>query len=311
MSANSDFACCLLGCSTNHCFLMAGTGLRQASMSPLATIELGPQTFDVHALHDLRHALIMGIVNRTPDSFFDHGATFELDKSIRRADELITAGADIIDIGGVRAGPGPAVSVSEEIERVVPVIDAIAQRFDVAISVDTWQSEVAEESFRAGAICGNDISGFADPNYLKVAATYGASVVATHIRLAPRVDDPNPVYPDDDVVGACERYLLKRLKWAIEAGLRPAQVIFDAGLDLGKTTAQSLELLRGSDRLVGLGQPLLLSASQKGFLGELLSLEIGQRGDATLAAVAFGIAMGCRVVRVHDVVAVARVVSSR
>lgn len=268
-------------------------------------IELGTRTYDVTT-----RALIMGIVNRTPDSFYDHGATFDLEKSIHRANELISAGADIIDIGGVRAGPGPAVSISEEVDRVVPVIEAIAQRFDIAISVDTWQSEVAEESFKVGAICGNDISGFADPNYLKIAASYGASVVATHIRLAPRVNDPNPVYPNDDVVSACERYLLERLEWAIAAGLRPAQIIFDAGLDLGKTTAQSLALLRASDRLVDLGQPLLLSASQKGFLGELLSLGIDERGDATLGAVAFGIAKGCRVVRVHDVARVARVVNS-
>jgi dihydropteroate synthase len=269
------------------------------------TIALGNRTFDVTS-----RALVMGIVNRTPDSFFDHGSTFELDKSIRRADELIDAGADIIDVGGVRAGPGPVVSVAEETDRVVPLIEAIMNRFDIAVSVDTWSSKVAEAAFRVGAVCGNDISGFADPDYLNVAAAYKASVIATHIRLAPRVDDPNPVYPDNDVVSAVASYLLERLDRAIAAGLSPSQVIFDAGLDLGKSTPQSLELLRASDRLVALGQPLLLSASNKGFLGDLLNLEIDERRDATLAAVALGVTKGCRVVRVHDVKGVLRVVNT-
>ncbi len=268
-------------------------------------IELGDRSFDVH-----HRALIMGIVNRTPDSFFDNGTTFDLDQSVDRACALIADGADIIDVGGVRAGPGAAVSVIEEIERVVPVIEAIATRFDVPISVDTWQSQVAKAAFAAGAVCGNDISGFSDPEYLNVCAANGASVIATHIRLAPRVNDPNPVYPNDDVVTACEEYLLERLNRALAAGLRPAQVIFDAGLDLGKTTEQSLALLRASKRLVSLDQPLLLSASNKGFLGELLGLEIDQRRVATLGAVAYGIALGCRIVRVHDVQGAARVVNT-
>ncbi len=267
------------------------------------TIDLGARRYDVSS-----QALVMGIVNRTPDSFFDQGATFELEKSIRRAAMLVEDGADIIDVGGVRAGVGPEVSIDEEIDRVVPVIAAITERFDVAVSVDTWQSAVADAAFSAGAVCGNDISGFADPDYLDVAARHGASVIATHIRLRPRVDDPNPIYPDNDVVRACEVFLEERLARALAAGLGPSQVIFDAGLDLGKTTPQSLELLRASRRLVELGQPLLLSASNKGFLGELLNLEVDQRRDATLGAVSFGIAMGCRVLRVHDVKGTKRVV---
>lgn len=266
-------------------------------------IDLGERHFDV-----TNRALVMGIVNRTPDSFYDQGATYLFERSLRRAEQLVDEGADIIDVGGVRAGPGPFVSVAEEIDRVVPVIGAIATRFDIALSVDTWRSEVADAAFSVGAILGNDISGFSDPDYLNVAARYGASVIATHIRLAPRVDDPDPVYPNDDVVTACEDFLQERLRRAILAGICPSQVIFDAGLDLGKTTAQSLELLRASDRLVALGQPLLLSASNKGFLGELLDLEITERRDATLAAVALGISRGARVLRVHDVKGVRRVV---
>ena len=272
--------------------------------SPWA-ITLGERKFDLSS-----RALVMGIVNRTPDSFYDRGATFELGRSIRRAEQLIADGADMIDVGGVRAGPGPAVSRDEEIERVVPVIEAIVRRFPIPVSVDTWNAEVARAAFDAGAICGNDISGFADPEYLNVAADYGATVIATHIRLAPRVNDPDPVYPDDDVVGAVQSYLLERLERALGAGLTPGQVVFDAGLDLGKTTRQSLELLRASDRLVALGQPLLLSASNKGFLGELFDLEIDQRRDATLAALALGVARGCRVLRVHDVVGAKRIAAT-
>jgi len=249
----------------------------------------------------------MGIVNRTPDSFFDHGTYFELDKSLRLAEELVSAGADIIDVGGVRAGPGPEVTAAEEIDRVVPAIEAIGARFDVAVSVDTFRAEVAEASFRAGAVLGNDISGFGDPEYLPVAKRYGASVVATHIRLQPRVDDPDPRYPNDDVVSACEAYLIDRVGRARDAGLSDDQVILDAGLDLGKTTLQSLELLRASPRLASIGPCLLLSASNKGFLGDLFDLKIDERRDATMAALAVGVVGGCRVLRVHDVEGACRI----
>ena len=132
-------------------------------------------------------------------------------------------------------------------------------------------------------------------------------MVATHIRLAPRVDDPSPTYPRDDVVGSVVQFLRDRLERATQAGLDKTSVIFDAGLDLGKTTLQSLELLRASDRLAALGQPLLLSASNKGFLGDLLSLPVSDRREATLGAIAFGISLGCRIVRVHDVVGALRI----
>jgi len=259
-------------------------------------VELGPRRYDVTS-----RALVMGIVNRTPDSFYDHGATFELDRALERAEGLVAAGADAIDVGGVRAGPGEPVTVAEELDRVVPVVEAIAARFDVAISVDTWRAEVAEAAFAAGAVLGNDISGFADPRYLAVAARHAASVVATHIRLRPRVDDPHPHYPGNDVVAAVEGFLADRREMALLAGIPRARVLFDVGLDLGKTTPQSLELLMATDRFAAMGQTLLLSASNKGFLGDLLGLPVERREDASLAAVAFGVARGCRVVRVHDV----------
>jgi len=150
-------------------------------------------------------------------------------------------------------------------------------------------------------VVGNDISGFADPLYLPAAAAAGAAVVATHIRLAPRVDDPDPHYPNDDVVSAVESFLRERVASAHAAGLDNERIILDAGLDLGKTTTQSLELLRASPRLAAIGPALLLSASNKGFLGELFDLPIDRRRDATLGALALGVVGGCRVLRVHDV----------
>jgi len=266
-------------------------------------VTLRERRFDVTT-----RALVMGIVNRTPDSFFDRGATFALDAALERCEQLVASGADIIDVGGVKAGEGDPVGVTEELDRVVPTVEAITARFDVAVSVDTWRAEVAAAAFAAGASLGNDISGFADPGYLPAAAAAGAAVVATHIRLAPRVPDPDPVYEGGDVVSAVESFLLDRLERALRAGIGRESVILDAGLDLGKRAGQSLELLRASDRLAGLGQPLLLSASNKDFLGELLSLAVDERREATLAAVALGVARGCRVVRVHDVAGARRVV---
>jgi dihydropteroate synthase len=259
-------------------------------------LTLGDRTFDISD-----RALVMGILNRTPDSFYDKGATFVLDDLVRRAEELVEEGADLLDVGGVKAGPGPAVGESEELDRVIPAIEALHGRFDIALSVDTWRASVAKEAFAVGAVVGNDISGFADPEYLPVAAAAGATVVATHIRLGPRIPDPEPVYAD--VVESVTTYLLERGSWAGAAGLTPDRIVLDAGLDLGKTAEQSLALLRASDRLARLGYPLLLSASNKTFLGVVLGLEIGERRAASLAATALGAALGCRIMRVHDVAA--------
>jgi dihydropteroate synthase len=247
----------------------------------------------------------MGILNRTPDSFYDKGSTFALDDLVRRAGDLVDQGADLLDVGGVKAGPGPDVGEAEELDRVIPAIEALSQRFDIPLSVDTWRATVAGEAYRAGAVMGNDISGFADPDYLVVAAEYGATVVATHIRLGPRIPDPEPVY--DDVVDTVRTFLLERVERARAAGLTPDRIVIDAGLDLGKTAGQSLTLLRASDQLADLGYPLLLSASNKTFLGVVLGLEIGQRREASLAATSLGAALGCRVMRVHEVGAHRRV----
>jgi dihydropteroate synthase len=257
-------------------------------------------------VHDLTtHTLVMGILNRTPDSFYDHGATFRLDALLRRADELVGDGADLLDIGGVKAGPGPDVDEAEELDRVIPSIEAVNARFDVPVSCDTWRASVLDAACAAGAVVGNDISGFADPDYLKVAAKHRASVVATHIRLAPRVPDPEPHY--DDLVDDVRAFLLDRAHQAEVAGLEREQIAIDAGLDLGKTPAMSAVLLRESEAFEALGYTLLLSASNKRFLGETLGLAIDDRREVSLASVAYGVAHGCRIVRVHDVAGSARV----
>lgn len=271
------------------------------SAAPIATaLDLGGRHYDL-----THRALVMGILNRTPDSFYDKGATFELDKLYARAEQLVAEGADVLDIGGVKAGPGPEVTEAEELERVVPAVAGLVARFETPVSVDTWRASVARASYAEGAVMGNDISGLADPDYAPAAAEHGAAVVVTHIRLAPRVADPDPRY--DDVVHDVARFLTDRASCARDAGLPAERIVLDAGLDLGKTAEQSLTLLRASPTLAGLGYPLLLSASNKTFFGKVLDLELTERREASIGAAALGIAWGCRVVRVHDVRGTCRV----
>ncbi len=250
---------------------------------------------------DLQHrGVIVGILNRTDDSFFDKGSYFAFDDFLKKAETLVSDGADILDVGGVKAGPGREISLDEEVERVVPAVVALRGRFDVPISIDTWSAAVLEASAREGAIMGNDISGFADPRYLEVASKYRLSLVATHIRLAPRIADPNPIY--SDLVGEVSAFLHQRVEIALEAGVDPLRVVIDCGLDLGKTPSQSIELLRASSKVANFaGRPLYLSASNKGFLGEFFGLTVDRRREATLMATLFGYMNGARLFRVHDV----------
>jgi len=269
-------------------------------VEPFPRLRLGDQVLDIR-----ERVVVMGILNRTPDSFYDRGATWEFDAFLRRAEQLVTDGADLLDVGGVKAGPGPEVGEQEELDRVVPAIEALAGRFDVALSADTWRASVLDAALGAGAVVANDISGFGDPDYLAVAAKHGATVVATHIRLRPRVPDPEPHY--DDLVADVTAFLLERARRAEGVGLTAEQIVLDAGLDLGKSPAQSAVLLHESAVHAALGYPLLLSASNKRFFGELLDLPIDDRRPESLAALAYGVRHGCRIVRVHDVLGSARV----
>jgi dihydropteroate synthase len=263
-------------------------------------LALGEQTYDV-----THRALVMGILNRTPDSFYDRGSYYDFDAFLGKAATLVADGADLLDVGGIKAGPGDDVSEAEEMDRVVPAVQALRARFDIPLSVDTWRASVLRECLAAGACVGNDISGFADPEYLPAAASAASSVVATHIRLQPRVPDPDPVY--GDLVGEVEAFLIERARRAEAAGIPSERIVIDAGLDLGKTEPMSLTLLAASPRLAALGWPLLLSASNKRFLGELFGRDVDDRADLNVAAHAVGISGGCRVLRAHDVRAAVRV----
>lgn len=269
-------------------------------LPPQSELWLGPHRFDITT-----RAVVMGILNRTPDSFYDKGSYWDFDAFLAKAQQLVDDGADFLDVGGVKAGPGDFVGEQEELDRVVPAVEALRSRFELPLSIDTWRASVAKACFDAGAVVGNDISGFGDDDYLPICAAAGASVVATHIRLAPRVPDPNPVY-DDLVTDVCD-FLADRARRAEAAGIPKARIMIDAGLDLGKTEPQSVELLRASDRLAALGYPVFLSASNKRFLWKLLEVDVQHAGRGTMAAHAYGIALGCRVLRAHDVRAGRRV----
>jgi dihydropteroate synthase len=270
-------------------------GVAPVGSGVMQELWLGSHRFDI-----TDRALVMGILNRTPDSFYDQGRYWDFDAFLRKAEQLVAEGADFLDVGGVKAGPGVEVTEAEELDRVIPAVAALRSRFDLPLSVDTWRASVLDEACRVGASVGNDISGFGDPDYLDVAARHGASVVATHIRLGPRIPDPDPVYPRGVVTEVVE-FLRDRATRAVAAGIPPVRVMVDAGLDLGKTEPQSLALLRASDALVDLGFPVFLSASNKRFLGVVLGLEVDERRLATAAAHALGIVKGCRVLRAHDV----------
>jgi dihydropteroate synthase len=263
-------------------------------------LELGRE----HRFDITHRALVMGILNRTPDSFFDGGEYFDFDGFLAKADRLVAEGADFLDVGGVKAGPGPEVTTEEELDRVVPAVEALRSRFDLPVSVDTWNPVVLRAALSAGACVGNDISGFAHPDYLPTCAEFGASVVATHIRLGPRVPDPEPVY--DDVVVDVRSFLSRKAAAAVAAGIPAQRVMVDDGLDLGKTEPQSLELLRSSEQLVALGYPAFLSASNKRFLGALLDTDVKARREASHAAHVVGITKGCRILRAHDVLGARR-----
>jgi len=247
----------------------------------------------------------MGILNRTPDSFYDQGRYWSFDDFLALAEKQVNDGADFLDVGGVKAGPGPEVTEAEELDRVIPAIEALVTRFDLPLSVDTWRGAVADAAFAAGACIGNDISGFADPTFLPACVKHRASVVATQVRLGPRIPDPQPRY--QNVRTEVTEYLATRAQWALAAGIPAERIMIDAGLDLGKTPAMSAELLRHSDDLTDLGYAVFLSASNKGFIGELVGTEVDQRKEASWAAHALGISLGCRILRAHDVQGARRV----
>lgn len=256
------------------------------------------------ALADDR-CLVMGIVNRTPDSFYDGGRT-DLDAAVALVEEMTGDGADILDLGGVKAGPGRDVSESEERDRLIPFVHAVAALTDVPISVETARPEVARAALDEGAAIVNDVTAAQDEALLDVCARASAALVLMHhggqIRARPR----NPRY--DDVIESVKQMWRTLAERAVAAGIRQDALIVDPGLDFGKTTFHSLEIMRRLDELTSVPWPVLVAPSRKDVIGETLDLDVDDRLAGTLALVALSVAAGARIVRVHDVRATVQVV---
>ena len=239
----------------------------------------------------------MAIVNRTPDSFHDKGRTFALESAIDAVRAAAEAGADWIDIGGVPFAPGPEVTVAEELDRVLPVVEAA--RDLAVVSVDTFRPEVARQVIKAGAGVVNDTSGLRDPAMADAVAGTDAQLVITHSLAAPRTPWPSPRY--GDVTAEVAAFLRERVSLALARGVRPDQIIIDPGHDLNKNTYHSLELTRRLDEIAAIGYPLLVAVSNKDFIGETLDARQPERLAGTLAGIVYCVLHGARIVRVHDV----------
>jgi dihydropteroate synthase len=248
----------------------------------------------------------MAVVNRTPDSFFDRGATFGFGAAVTAAGRARDQGASIIDIGGVKAGPGDEVSVHEEIDRVAGLVAAVRERDpDVVISVDTWRAEVAAAVAAAGADVLNDTWGGIDRRLASVAAAHGMGLVCAHTgTMTPRTRPYRPVY--DDVMADVIAGVTRLAELAVRSGVDRESVMVDPAHDFGKTTWHSLEITRRIGELCGTGWPVLVALSNKDFIGETLGLPTPERGTGTTAALAVSAWEGARVFRVHDVLAARR-----
>jgi dihydropteroate synthase len=243
----------------------------------------------------------MAIVNRTPDSFYDRGATFADEAAMAAVREAVDEGADIIDIGGVKAGPGATVDLGEEIARVVPFVAAVRDRFpDLVISVDTWRHEVGRAACQEGADLLNDTWAGADPRLVDVAAEFGAGYVCSHTGGVPPRTRPFRVrYPD--VVAAVLEETTRRAQDAVARGVPRAGVLIDPTHDFGKNTWHGLALLRHADQLANSGWPVLMALSNKDFIGETLGVELTDRITGTLAATTIAANAGAAVFRAHEV----------
>ena len=252
-------------------------------------------------------ALVMAILNRTPDSFYDHGATFADDAALAAADRAVSEGADILDVGGVKAGPGAQVEAAEEIRRVVPFVEAVRARHpEVVISVDTWRHDVGRLACQAGADLINDTWAGYDPQLAEVAAEFGAGLVCSHTGgAAPRTRPHRVRYAD--VVADVITDVSAQARRAEALGVEPGSILVDPTHDFGKNTFHGLELLRRIGELVDTGWPVLMALSNKDFIGETLGVGLTERLEGTLAATALAAAAGARVFRAHEVTATRRV----
>ncbi len=243
---------------------------------------------------------VMGIVNVTPDSFSDGGRSLAFDDAVALGERLVAEGADILDIGGESSRPGAAVvPVEEEIARVIPVVEALAGRVGVPISVDTVKPEVARRALAAGASIINDIRGLADPDLAAIVAQTGAGVVLMHMKGTPRTMQDDPRY--DDVVREVRDELARMVERAEGLGIPRSRIAIDPGIGFGKRTVHNLLLLQNLEAFAGIGCVMLVGTSRKGFLGKLTGRPTGDRTIASITSALAAIDGGARVVRVHDV----------
>ena len=247
--------------------------------------------------------VLMAIVNRTPDSFYDRGATYAMAAAMDRVDRVVDEGADMVDVGGVKAAPGEEVDAAEEIRRTVDLVAAIRDAHPaLPISIDTWRAEVAREVLAAGADVVNDAWGGVDPHLAEVAAAAGAGIVCTHAGgLPPRTRPHRVAY--DDVVADIVARTTALAEAAVAVGVDRERVLVDPGHDFGKNTRHSLEATRRLDELVATGWPVLVALSNKDFVGETLDVPLEERLTGTLAATSVSAWLGARVFRAHDVAA--------
>jgi dihydropteroate synthase len=268
-----------------------------------SVVEPVPRTLDAgkHALEIGGRTLVMGVINTTPDSFSDGGSFDTLEKARTRAMEMQEAGVDIIDVGGESTRPGAKpLALDQELHRTIPLIESLESEIDVPISIDTYKSDVARRALDAGACILNDITALRfDEKLAPLAAERGAPVILMHMQGEPRNMQENPQY--EDVVGDISRFFRERVAAAVEAGISPEKLLIDPGIGFGKTVEHNLEILRRIEEFRGLGYPLVLGTSRKRFIGAVLERPVDQRLLGTAATVAFAVARGVDVVRVHDV----------
>ncbi len=244
---------------------------------------------------------VMGVLNVTPDSFSERGRFFDFHKAVEHGESMVRAGADLIDIGGESTRPySRRISAQEEMDRVVPVVEALSRRVHVPLSVDTYKARVAEEALKAGASVINDISAFRfDAGMAEVAARAGCPVVLMHMQGTPEDMQDHPHY--EDVVGDVISFLRDAKERAVSAGIRNDLILVDPGIGFGKTFNDNLTIIRRLSELRVLGCPILIGTSNKAFIGKILGKEAHERGVGTMATVAAAVMNGAQVVRVHDV----------
>ncbi len=263
------------------------------------------QTLDVDcgkfSLNLSERTYLMGVLNRTPDSFSDGGLFTEEDVALKRIEEMVLDGADIIDIGGESTRPGAEeVSVERELERVIPLIRKSSRIFDVPISIDTRKAQVAEEALKNGACIVNDITGLkGDRDMAQVVARYDAVCVAMHIKGTPRTMQDNPTY--GNLISEIITSLEGSIEIATKGGVAREKVIIDPGIGFGKTVEHNLEILNRLDELKVLSRPILIGVSRKSFIGRVLDREVNDRIFGTAAASAIAIMNGANIIRIHDV----------